>query len=47
MTDSTDALVGTVGGLVALGILVDASGRIIHNRPRRLRQKKAKRIRFI
>lgn len=47
MTDSTDAIVGTVGGLVALGILVDASGRVIHNRQRRLRQKKMKKIRFI
>jgi hypothetical protein len=31
MTDTTDALVGTVGGLLALGLVTNMAGRMMDN----------------
>ena len=37
MTDTTDAVVGTVGGLLALGIMANVAGKIMNGQKSRPR----------
>ena len=45
MSDTTDAVVGTVGGLIALGVLANVAGNVLRG-PRRARAKPLKPLKF-